>query len=119
MNVSGPSIVKCLTQSKAEPSKSLLVIHDSLPTAALKVSPKNGGSANGHNGVKSAIEAVRTTSFHRLRIGIGAHAGDAAGYVLGKLSAEELEWWGPEGQGLELVIKEIEAYTAKTTPSRG
>lgn len=112
MNISGPSVSQCLKQSKAT-TASLILIHDSLSNSSLKVSPKQGGSANGHNGVKSTISAVGTQNFHRLRIGIGGHQGDAASYVLGKLSRQELKWWSEGGDGIELVVDAIEKF-AKT-----
>ena len=49
------------------------------------------GSAGGHNGMKSIIQHIGTTSFPRIRIGVGAKpAGwDLADYVLGHFSKED------------------------------
>ena len=108
MNVSGPSVQKILRKTSHTP-RSLVVIHDSLGHKPDVVSWRLGGSANGHNGVKSVISALGTPDFHRLRIGIGKNEGiDAAEYVLQKLSNHERAFWGPYGQGLDIVLKNIE-----------
>lgn len=108
MNVSGPSVQKILRKSSHTP-QSLVLIHDSLGHKLDVVSWRLGGSANGHNGVKSVISALGTPEFHRLRIGIGRNEGvDAAEYVLQNLSNRERAFWAPYGQGLDIVLKTIE-----------
>lgn len=108
MNVSGPSVRKIFQKTSHNP-QSLVIIHDSLGHKLDVVSQRLGGSANGHNGVKSVISALGTPDFHRLRIGIGKNEGvDAAEYVLQKLSNHERTFWGPYGQGLDMVLKNIE-----------
>ena len=108
MNVSGPSVQKILRKTSHTP-QGLVIIHDSLGHKLDVVSRRLGGSANGHNGVKSVISALGTSDFHRLRIGIGKNEGvDAAEYVLQKLSNHERSFWGTYGQGLDLVLKNIE-----------
>ena len=108
MNVSGPSVQKTLRKTLHTP-QSLVVIHDSLGHKLDVVSWRLGGSANGHNGVKSVISALGTPDFHRLRIGIGKNEGiDASEYVLQKLSNHERAFWGPYGQGLDVILKNIE-----------
>ena len=108
MNVSGPSVQKIIRKSSHTP-QSLVIIHDSLGHKLDVVSWRLGGSANGHNGVKSVISAIGTPDFHRLRIGIGKNEGvDAADYVLQKLSNHERMFWGPYGQGLDTILKNVE-----------
>jgi len=108
MNVSGPSVRSILHKTSHTP-QSLLVIHDSLSHKLDVVSWRLGGSANGHNGVKSVISALGTPDFHRLRLGIGKNEGvDAAEYVLQRLSNHERTFWGPYGEGLDMVLKDIE-----------
>ncbi|TFY63838.1 hypothetical protein EVG20_g6155 [Dentipellis fragilis] len=70
MNVSGSSVAAASRKNKLSPS-SLILIHDSLEHRPATVSPKFGGSHNGHNGVRSVISALGSKDFHRLRIGIG------------------------------------------------
>lgn len=49
----------------------ILVIHDDMERDLGKLSFKNEGSANGHNGIKSCVKALGTQHFRRLRVGIG------------------------------------------------
>jgi PTH1 family peptidyl-tRNA hydrolase len=107
MNLSGPSVAAALRSTVKFP-KSMIVIQDSLLHDTEIISPKYGGSANGHNGIKSIISALRGDEcFHRFRIGIG-RSGNAAEFVLSKLSSHERQFWGKGGQGIDLVVKEIE-----------
>jgi len=107
MNVSGPSVAAALRSTARSPS-SMIVVQDSLSHNIETVSPKFGGSANGHNGVKSIISALGgEMGFHRLRIGIGRDQSDAATYVLRKLSSHERQFWGANGEGIDLIVREI------------
>lgn len=46
------------------------MLHDDLESGFGKVKIKLGGSAVGHNGVKSIISEMDTDAFRRLKIGI-------------------------------------------------
>lgn len=108
MNVNGPCVSAALRYTGVHPS-SMIVIHDSLSQKPVTLSPKFGGSANGHNGVRSIISALGgDMNFHRLRVGIGREGEDVAAYVLGKLSSHERAFWGVDGQGLGVVWKALE-----------
>jgi PTH1 family peptidyl-tRNA hydrolase len=108
MNVSGTSIAAVLRKTVKSP-RSMIVIHDSLSHKVESLSVKLGGSANGHNGIKSVISALGgEMGFHRFRIGIGRNLGsDAAEYVLHKLTSHERQFWGKSGEGLDLVVREL------------
>ncbi|KAI0930085.1 hypothetical protein AcV5_006882 [Taiwanofungus camphoratus] len=112
MNISGKPVTDALHSSAIAPSN-MVVIHDSLSHKPQTISPKFGGSANGHNGVRSIIAALRgNMDFHRLRIGIGRDAEvDSAEYVLGPLSSSERQFWGTNGEGTELVWRELSSMT--------
>jgi len=111
MNVTGPAVATALRHTARVPS-SLIVIHDSLQHKPMSLSVKFGGSANGHNGVKSVIRALGDNpNFHRFRIGIGRD-GDAASYVLGRLSPEEIAYWDL-GAGLDLICEKLAAIALK------
>ncbi|KAF8160637.1 peptidyl-tRNA hydrolase [Crassisporium funariophilum] len=111
MNISGPSIAAAYRQSVNAPS-SMIVLTDSLSHRVDALSVKLGGSANGHNGVKSIISALGgEMGFYRFRLGIGRDESDAAAYVMGKLSSYERRYW--HDQGLDLVLNEIEKVTLK------
>jgi len=113
MNISGSSVSSVLRQT-VRSSSSMIIIHDSLSHKQEKVSYKLGGSANGHNGLKSVISALGgDANFHRLRIGIGHNDVDAAEYVLRKLPQHEREFWGEDGEGVDLVLNEIERVIGK------
>jgi PTH1 family peptidyl-tRNA hydrolase len=81
------------------PLSNVYVIHDDLQRQLGKVSLKEGGSANGHNGIKSVAKHLRSDDFKRLRIGIGRPPKDVddrsfdivADYVLGKLTDAEFK----------------------------
>lgn len=126
MNVSGPSVAAAM-RSKDIPPSHLILIYDSISHAPCKISVRLGGSAQGHNGVKSVMQSLGATAtnkpFWQFRIGVGrGHAAqdvtsskkaidksvDAANWVLGPLSEEEKRYWGVGGKGLESVLREIE-----------
>jgi PTH1 family peptidyl-tRNA hydrolase len=92
MNLSGGPTKKLLGKYDLEPSN-VLVIYDELdlPWGSLRL--KERGSAGGHRGMASVIQAMGTMDFERLRLGIhpGRPFGDAARYVLRHLNREEVE----------------------------
>ena len=72
----------------------LLVISDDLDLPFGKLRFRGRGSAGGHRGVESVIDALGTDLFSRLRIGVGrreVESQDAAEYVLEPLVGEERE----------------------------
>jgi len=115
MNVSGPSIAAVLRNTVKSPN-SMIVIHDSLTHKPNTLSVKYGGSANGHNGIKSLISALGgEMGFYRFRIGIGRESGvDAAEYVLRKLSSHDRQFWGENGEGLDLISREMWKVVAQS-----
>ena len=64
------SVVKAVRQLEIPPSN-VLVLHDELDLPLGRFKIKNGGSANGHNGVIDTQERLKYSDFKRLRIGIG------------------------------------------------
>lgn len=71
MNLSGEAVT-CLLRKHGLSTQeaSLMVISDDLALPFGKIRIRERGSAGGHNGLKSIIEAVGSTEFIRLRIGI-------------------------------------------------
>ncbi|KAI0823693.1 peptidyl-tRNA hydrolase [Trametes gibbosa] len=117
MNISGRPVVQTLHSTAINPGN-LIVVHDSLEHKPCTLSPKFGGSANGHNGIRSVIAALGgEAAFHRLRIGIGRD-GDPMNYVLGPLSPHERQFWGPNGSGADLVWRELTRIIEKGLRSR-
>ena len=62
-----------------------------LPVGKLRLRPH--GSAGGHNGMRSVVDAIGSSDFPRLRIGIGRppSSADEVEYVLGPMSPEDRE----------------------------
>lgn len=90
----------------------MIVLVDSLDHDPATLSVKRGGSANGHNGVKSIISALGgELNFQRFRLGIGRDGSDPANYVLGNLSSFERRFWN--GEGLDLIFGELEKAALK------
>jgi PTH1 family peptidyl-tRNA hydrolase len=90
MNESGQSVQRAATFFKIPP-KRVVVFHDELDLAPLKMRVKFGGGVAGHNGLKSIKAHLKTPDFKRVRIGIG-HPGDksrVSGYVLNDFSKAE------------------------------
>lgn len=93
MNNSG-AVIPALLRPGIGP-ENLLVVHDELELPLGKTALKTGGSAHGHNGLKSIIAACGK-DFMRLRCGVGRppEGVDVAAYVLSpfedKVQAEKL-----------------------------
>ncbi len=92
MNESGAAVQPAARFWKVEPAEVLVVYDDKdLPLGKLRI--RAGGSAGGHNGMRSVIERMGTEDLPRLRVGIGASGGsriaDAAKFVLGKFAPGE------------------------------
>jgi PTH1 family peptidyl-tRNA hydrolase len=95
MNESGRSIRAALDWYRLSPAQLLVLVDDmDLPLGRLRL--RSGGSAGGHNGLRSTIQHLGTQEFARLRIGIGAPADNPAerrartvSHVLGRFAADE------------------------------
>jgi len=89
MNNSGVSVRKWVDYYDIELSD-IYVIHDELdlPFGTLRL--KKGGSAGGHNGLKSIIAHLASQDFNRLRMGIGKSPfGETIHHVLSNFSGAE------------------------------
>jgi PTH1 family peptidyl-tRNA hydrolase len=90
VNVSGTAVADLRRRHRIAPPNLLVVVDDmDLPVGTVRVREK--GSHGGHNGLRSIIEALGTTDFPRVRVGIGRPpAGvDPADYVLERPSPDE------------------------------
>jgi PTH1 family peptidyl-tRNA hydrolase len=70
MNLSGQSVGALARFYKINPDE-VLVVHDELDLAPGVARMKKGGSAGGHNGLKSITASLGTQDYWRLRLGIG------------------------------------------------
>jgi peptidyl-tRNA hydrolase, PTH1 family len=93
MNLSGESIRPLMRMLELRPEDIIVVTDDmDLPVGRLRV--RAGGSAGGHNGLKSLIQHLGTQEFPRVRIGVGRPKGEGPGaidHVLGKFGRDEIE----------------------------
>lgn len=96
MNLSGPPLKGLLRELGLTPDD-LVVVHDDLDMEPGRLRIRQGGGSGGHNGIKSVIEALGTSQFVRLKIGIGRPAPrqDSADYVLERVTPEERAVYEP------------------------
>ncbi|XP_018529224.1 probable peptidyl-tRNA hydrolase isoform X1 [Lates calcarifer] len=90
MNINGVSVAKAAGKYSIKP-EDILLVHDELDKPLGKIAVKHGGSARGHNGVRSCVDCLQTDVMPRLRVGIGRPAGKTSveRHVLGRFSSEE------------------------------
>jgi len=90
MNLSGKAVNYYLQKEKINP-ENLLVITDDLALPFGKLRMKGKGSDGGHNGLKDIQAVLNTTSYARLRFGVGSefNKGQQVDYVLGEWDTEE------------------------------
>ena len=70
MNLSGDAIVQAANFYKVLPERVIVVSDETaLPIGKLRI--RRGGSAGGHNGLKSVIARLGTDQFPRIRLGVG------------------------------------------------
>ncbi|MFN8059625.1 MAG: aminoacyl-tRNA hydrolase [Vicinamibacterales bacterium] len=90
MNLSGGAVGALARYFRVDLGDLLIVADEvQLPTGRLRA--RRGGSAGGHNGLKSIIEALGTTEFPRLRVGVGRgdERRDLADHVLSRIPLDE------------------------------
>lgn len=109
MNLSGDAIVQAANFYKVPPERVIVVSDETaLPIGRLRI--RRGGSAGGHNGLKSVIARLGTDQFPRIRLGVGdkPHQDyDMADWVLSAFK-------GQDAADMELVAKKaadaVECY---------
>ena len=91
MNLSGEAVGEAARFYKLAPDHVLVISDDvDLPLGKLRI--RTGGSAGGHNGLKSIIQHLGSDQFPRLKVGVGGKPHpdyDMADWVLGKLQGED------------------------------
>ena len=95
-NLSGECISDLLGYFKIAPEH-LIVVHDELDLEAGRLRIKQGGGDAGNRGVRSIAEALGTTDFIRVRIGIGRPPADeeTKDYLLRATTAAEKQALAP------------------------
>ena len=77
MNLSGEAVRPRADFYKIPPER-ILVVSDEIALAPGRIRLRPGGSAGGHNGLKSIIQHLGTDRFPRLQLGVGAPPQKAA-----------------------------------------
>jgi PTH1 family peptidyl-tRNA hydrolase len=103
MNLSGEAVRAAMDYYRLEPA-GILVVYDEmhLPLGMIRVRP--GGSAAGHNGIKSLIAHLGTQDFPRVRIGVDAPAGSPIDHVLSTFRKEE---WPAVHEAVDLAVEAV------------
>ena len=109
MNLSGDAIVQAANFYKVPPER-VIVVSDETARPIGRLRNRRGGSAGGHNGLKSVIARLGTDQFPRIRLGVGdkPHPDyDMADWVLSAFK-------GQDAADMELVAKKaadaVECY---------
>lgn len=109
MNLSGDAIVQAANFYKVPPER-VIVVSDETALPIGRLRNRRGGSAGGHNGLKSVIARLGTDQFPRIRLGVGdkPHPDyDMADWVLSAFK-------GQDAADMELVAKKaadaVECY---------
>jgi PTH1 family peptidyl-tRNA hydrolase len=91
MNLSGVAVAALVKKYEVTESSSILVISDELALPFGKIRIRPGGSAGGHNGLKSIIEKLGSQDFPRLRLGVAPDhpVNDAADFVLSEFPKKD------------------------------
>lgn len=112
MNISGR--VYGALRTRGIRAHSMLIVHDELEVAFGKMMIRQGGSARGHNGLRSFIEHAGI-DFYRLRVGIGRpqRKEDVPDYVLSGFS----EGSNAVSEVIDAAVVQIEDFVQKTSVS--
>ncbi len=104
MNLSGAALRPLRGREGFDVSEDLLVVVDDATRGVGGVRFRPGGSAGGHNGLRSVEAALETTDYARLRIGVGVppEGADLARWVLSPMEPDD------EQRVLELLPELVE-----------
>ena len=111
MNLSGEAVQAAAHFYKVDP-KNILVVHDELDVPFGQIRMRTGGSAAGHNGLKSVIQHIGE-DFNRVRVGIGnseAPQRDSADFVLAAFNESEK-------QHMSMLTREVNSIITEFTSS--
>lgn len=117
MNLSGQAVRPLADYYKISPEHILVIFDDiSLPVGKLRVRP--GGSAGGHNGIKSLIAELGTQDFPRIKVGVGAKPHpdyDLADWVLSSFTPQEEKLLAPALENAVEAVSSIIAHGVTQT----
>ncbi len=91
MNLSGRSVRETASFFRVDP-KEILIVADDVSLTLGRLRARARGTHGGHNGLRSIQDALQTTDYPRLRIGVdSAGQKDLADHVLGRFRPVEKE----------------------------
>ncbi len=110
MNLSGNCVGELVNFYKLS-AQNVIVIHDDMDLNVGVIKAKCGGSAGGHNGLKS-IDSHITNAYGRIRIGVGrpAEKGQVVDWVLSGFSKSDKE---KIDAAIDLVVQNIDIFISK------
>src|SRR5262245_49798703 len=121
MNVSGATVAAALRKLDAAPSE-LVLVFDDIDMELGKVRLRMKGSAGGHNGVRSVIDALGTEEVRRVKVGIGRPGTPGqdrervVDHVLSPFYSDEHDAIEAAcTTAADMVLKLVETYTPPTT----
>lgn len=120
MNASGLSVEPAASFYRIPPEK-IIVISDDIALPVGKIRIRTGGSAGGHNGLKSVISALGSDGFVRVRVGVGEKPHpdyELADWVLGRFSAQEEKLLSSALEHAAGAVEEILAHGAEKAASK-
>ena len=94
MNLSGRAVFEATRDLDVGP-ENVWVVYDEMDLPLCRLRIRSGGSAAGHNGIKSIMASLHSDAFVRFRVGVGKPGGQGSnagiGHVLGRFSRVEEE----------------------------
>lgn len=118
MNINGVSVAKAAGKYSIH-AEHILLVHDELDKPLGKLAMKLGGSARGHNGVRSCVDCLQTDVMPRLRVGIGRPSGKTSvdRHVLGRFTQEEQQVLSVVlDQSVDLLLSKLTEQNAQSPP---
>jgi PTH1 family peptidyl-tRNA hydrolase len=83
MNLSGDAVAPVVKYHNAT-AADLIVVQDDIDLPVGKMRVRTSGSCGGHNGIRNIIERLGTSTFTRLKLGVGKDRSNVVAHVLGK-----------------------------------
>ena len=112
MNESGQAVGQAVRFYKIPPERVLVVSDDiNLPLGKLRI--RKGGSAGGHNGLKSIIAHLGSDAFPRVRVGVGAPAGGGDEQIDWVLGVPKNADWEQFSEACAKAAKAVEDYISQ------
>lgn len=90
MNLSGEAVIEAAAFYKI-PAENIIIISDDISLDVGRLRIRKGGSAGGHNGLKSINQHLGTESYPRIKLGVGQKPKeyDQVDWVLGKMTEDD------------------------------